>query len=277
MKKFYFLFLMPLSLTISAQSSDTNGGATNVGLNGNLGGVYINEFHYDNDGTDTGEFIEVAGPSGTDLSIYTLTLYNGSASQLKVYGTPVVLSGTIPDEGSGVGSFVVNYPANGIQNGAPDGIALSYTTNSDVQFLSYEGTFTPTDGPAAGTLSVDIGVEESWPYPGQSLEFDESTAAWGVSYTATAGVYAQGNILSTKENQIDGFDLYPNPTSKAFVNITSDKHSPMKVSVYDILGKQVIERTITNNRLNISNLNTGVYILRAQQDNAFTTRKLVIN
>ena len=84
-------------------------------------------------------------------------------------------------------------------------------------------------------------------------------------------------VLGTKENQIDGFDLYPNPTSSAFVNITSDKHSPMKVSVYDILGKQVIERTVTNNRLNISNLNTGVYILRAQQDNAFTTRKLIIN
>lgn len=51
----------------------------------------------------------------------------------------------------------------------------------------------------------------------------------------------------------------------------------MKVSIYDILGKQVIQRTITNNRINISNLNTGVYILRAQQDNAFTTRKLIIN
>ncbi|MCK0179640.1 T9SS type A sorting domain-containing protein [Flavobacteriaceae bacterium S0862] len=83
--------------------------------------------------------------------------------------------------------------------------------------------------------------------------------------------------LSTKENQIDGFDLYPNPSSEAFVNISSDKHSPMKVSVFDILGKQVIQRTITNNRINISNLNTGVYILRAEQDNAFTTRKLIIN
>ena len=30
--------------------------------------VFINELHYDNDGTDTGEFVEVAGPAGTDLS-----------------------------------------------------------------------------------------------------------------------------------------------------------------------------------------------------------------
>ena len=30
--------------------------------------VFINEVHYDNDGTDTGEAIEIAGPAGTDLS-----------------------------------------------------------------------------------------------------------------------------------------------------------------------------------------------------------------
>src|SRR5690606_35449458 len=30
--------------------------------------VFINEIHYDNTGTDAGEFVEVAGPAGTDLA-----------------------------------------------------------------------------------------------------------------------------------------------------------------------------------------------------------------
>ena len=30
--------------------------------------VFINEFHYDNDGADAGEFVEVAGPAGTSLN-----------------------------------------------------------------------------------------------------------------------------------------------------------------------------------------------------------------
>ena len=34
--------------------------------------VFINEIHYDNTGTDTGEFIEIAGPAGTDLTGITL-------------------------------------------------------------------------------------------------------------------------------------------------------------------------------------------------------------
>ena len=114
----------------------------------------------------------------------------------------------------------------------------------------------------------------SWSFSGPNALDGETTNGTAATPFPT-GTFT--TTLSTKENQIDGFDLYPNPTKEAFVSISSDKQSPMKVSVYDILGKQVIERTITNNRLNISNLNTGVYILRAQQDNAFTTRKLIIN
>ena len=38
--------------------------------------VWINEFHYDNAGTDANEFIEIAGVAGTDLNGYTLVLYS---------------------------------------------------------------------------------------------------------------------------------------------------------------------------------------------------------
>ena len=40
--------------------------------------VFINEIHYDNTGTDAGEFIEIAGPAGTNLSDYSIVLYNGT-------------------------------------------------------------------------------------------------------------------------------------------------------------------------------------------------------
>jgi len=83
--------------------------------------------------------------------------------------------------------------------------------------------------------------------------------------------------LSTKENQIEGFRFSPNPTSLGYVNIYSRSQTAMKVNVFDILGKQVINETIRNNRLNVSSLNTGVYIMRVSQDNAFVTKKLVIN
>src|SRR5512138_3614566 len=76
-------------------------------------GVFINEIHYDNAGTDSGEAIEVAGPAGTDLTGWSLVLYNGSGGAS--YNT-TALSSTIPDLGGGFGVVVVTYPSNGIQN-----------------------------------------------------------------------------------------------------------------------------------------------------------------
>ncbi|MGE0393186.1 MAG: lamin tail domain-containing protein [Vicinamibacterales bacterium] len=148
--------------------------------------VFINEIHYDNTGTDAGEFIEIAGPAGTDLSGYSLVLYNGANGQ--TYDTDA-LSGTIPDQQNGFGTVSLAYPVNGIQNGAPDGVALVQGATV-LQFLSYEGPFTATNGPAAGLTSTDIGVAENGSEPvGLSLRLTGT----GATYTdfAWAGPSAQ--------------------------------------------------------------------------------------
>lgn len=119
--------------------------------------VWINEFHYDNAGTDTGEFVEIAGAAGTDLTGWSIVLYNGANGQ--AYST-VNLSGSLSDQtGTGFGFRGVTYGVDGIQNGSPDGIALVHN-GQVVQFLSYEGQMTATNGPAAGMQSTDVGVAE---------------------------------------------------------------------------------------------------------------------
>ncbi|HAL92676.1 MAG TPA: hypothetical protein DCM68_06595 [Verrucomicrobia bacterium] len=124
--------------------------------------VWLNEICYDPVGTDLGgtEWLEVAGPSGIDLSSYIVVLYNG------VGGVPyntTALSGAIDDEGCGFGAVELVYATgNSLQNGAPDGIALANVSGGSttlVQFLSYEGAFTGVGGPADGVLSVNIGIQ----------------------------------------------------------------------------------------------------------------------
>lgn len=128
---------------------------------------FINEFHYDNAGTDTNEFIEIAGSAGTNLSGWALVLYNGGNGQS--YST-INLSGTFADMQNGMG--VLSFAATGIQNGSPDGIALvNVATGQVVEFISYEGVMTATNGPAAGMTSVDVGagVEEPGDANGTSI------------------------------------------------------------------------------------------------------------
>ncbi len=138
--------------------------------------VFINEFHYDNDGTDFGEFIELAGHAGFALTDWRIVRYNGANGL--IYTTPTAnesLSGTIPDQGNGFGTVVISYPSNGLQNGAPDGFALVNNLGQVVQFLSYEGSFTAVDGPAVGLISTDIGVSETGSTPvGASLQLTGS-------------------------------------------------------------------------------------------------------
>ncbi len=76
------------------------------------------------------------------------------------------------------GVVVLEYPSNGIQNGDPDGFALVNGAGEVIEFLSYGGTFTAANGPAAGMTSVDIGVKQSATTPiGESLQRDGS-GAW---------------------------------------------------------------------------------------------------
>jgi len=138
-----------------------------------LPNVWINEFHYDNISTDAGEFIEVVlqSPGSYTLTDFTVTLYNGATGA--TYGTPFTLAvytlgGTDPNDIS-YSYYYYDYPTDGIQNGAPDGICLDYK-GFVILFISYEGSFTATSGPADGMTSIDIGVSQSGTTPvGSSL------------------------------------------------------------------------------------------------------------
>ncbi|MEY8869352.1 T9SS type A sorting domain-containing protein [Meridianimaribacter flavus] len=82
--------------------------------------------------------------------------------------------------------------------------------------------------------------------------------------------------LSIVDSEQREFSIFPNPTSTGFVNIVSAHSETISVNVYDMLGKQVINETIANNRLNVSTLNAGVYIMKISQGNTATTQKIVI-
>lgn len=84
------------------------------------------------------------------------------------------------------------------------------------------------------------------------------------------------DVLSVNQFETTAFSMYPNPTNVGFVNITSNQSEAMTVQVYDILGKQVKNQTVANNRLDVSDLVSGIYIVKLTQNGASTTKKLVI-
>lgn len=75
---------------------------------------------------------------------------------------------------------------------------------------------------------------------------------------------------------IEGLNLYPNPVSNGKVYITSKNDSDKGIIIFDVLGKKVLQTTISSRELNISNLSPGVYIIKIDEDQATATRKLIV-
>jgi endonuclease I/chitodextrinase len=85
------------------------------------------------------------------------------------------------------------------------------------------------------------------------------------------------STLSTTEQNFKNLKMYPNPTNgnTLYFNLTKDA----TVKIFNILGKLVktSEIQVTNNTLDISNLVKGMYILKINSNNQFTTKKLLVN
>lgn len=124
-------------------------------------------------------------------------------------------------------------------------------------------------GPDGTTFDLD-----SWSFSGIDANDDEtsnSTAAnpWPI------GTYTRS--LSLGDNLATSFNLYPNPARNGVVSIQTKTNQPLQVAVFDVLGKQVISKTVSNNTLNVSNLKSGIYLVQVTQNNTTTTKKLIIN
>jgi len=163
----------------------------------NLPAVRFSEVHYDNVGVDVGEALEIEGPAGTDVSGWSVVLYNGSNGT--AYDTRP-LSGAIPATCDARGVVVLRYEQDGIQNGGPDGFALVDAAGEVVELLSYEGSFTATDGPATGRQSLDIGVFQSSAPHFQTLQRRPS-GKWDTLKPSTLGG-CYGSTPVTPANQV---------------------------------------------------------------------------
>ncbi len=176
-----------VTVTATTPNSKSDTGHVHIEAAVQAPAVRFSEIHYDNNGTDANESIEIEGPAGTDLTNWSVVLYDGTGST--AYSTRA-LDGAITSRAAcnGRGVVVLTYPVNGIQNGAPDGFALVNGDGAVVEFFSYEGTFTAADGPAAGKTSISIGVEEgSSTTSQQSLQRSTDGASWSAPSASSFG------------------------------------------------------------------------------------------
>ncbi|WP_397364484.1 T9SS type A sorting domain-containing protein [Olleya sp. R77988] len=245
-------------------------------------------------------------PGGTPKGIELVAL--ADIADLSLFGISSVSNGG----GSSAGNIEFTFPADAVSAGdrifvateATEftnffGFAPTYTTgvvgiNGDDSIELYEGatiidTFgdVDTDGSGEAWEYLDgwayrvtntgpdgTFVVANWTFSGPNALDGETTNATAATPYPLA-VYTN-DVLSVNAFNQANFNVYPNPTNTGFVNIATSNNAAINVTVFDILGKQVLKQTLNNTALNVSNLKSGVYILNIKQNDATVTKKLVI-
>jgi outer membrane protein assembly factor BamB len=88
------------------------------------------------------------------------------------------------------------------------------------------------------------------------------------------------NAITLSANEIstmNGFKIYPNPVNNGEFYISTLSNGIKSVKIFDLLGKQVYSKNIEANEIiKTSNLRSGIYILKVEEDDKIATSKLVI-
>lgn len=135
----------------------------------------------------------------------------------------------------------------------------------------------------------------AWRLAGDTVYFvkSKSGAIWKLRFTGFGGS-ANGSIIFTKEmlsavsvaeqqsSYLTGFTLYPNPC-QSYLNVllASDQHPAITIEVADITGKVwhsadvKMNATLINERVDVTGLSPGVYLVKVTSDKAISVRRFI--
>jgi Zn-dependent M28 family amino/carboxypeptidase len=177
-----------------------------------------------------------------------------------------------------------NTASNSITNQLATCIELYSNINTEISY-AYASDYMPFED--NGEIITGLYESNETPYahgPNDILENMDTTYLFEVTKGSlgAAMFFAQVdfNLLQTESYVLDSnISMYPNPTS-GIVNITinSELTNPNTFKVYDILGKQVFQKSISKQQasINLSHLPTGIYLAIFEVGNNRTTKKLII-
>ena len=147
--------------------------------------------------------------------------------------------------------------------------------------------YTGTDG----TLNVLVNgvVKGTIPYSATA----ETTTISGINVTGNITVVIEDNdsgsarigiddlswtcssTLSLEEDNISNTKFYPNPLNgnKLFI----DTNQTLNIEIFNILGKRILSNEVNSNKnyLNLSDLNSGIYLVKISNNNQSIIKKLI--
>ena len=154
---------------------------------------YISEVFYK--GEADSDFVEVAVPTGTDVSSYTVLIYDSSGSI-----TSTLTLGTSTSSSGGNDVYLMDISTTGFDDiSNSDAIALVDDLGNVVQFISFGGgAVTATEGAADGLTSIEVTQATG----NSSVETTDGGATYASQTSPNPGTipcYAPGTMIDTPD------------------------------------------------------------------------------
>lgn len=111
---------------------------------------------------------------------------------------------------------------------------------------------------------------------GTSVIFINGTGAFSnTAPLSRLGAFKTAGVLDSEDFNLNKFSVYPNPSTGIFNIFTSEI---VKVNIIDISGKTVYKADALNNNavINLSSLQSGIYLMNVSGENINKTEKLII-
>ncbi len=208
-----------------------------------------------------------------DLTGAYFAILTDNASSLTNARLWVRKNGTQIQYGIGAATTDVVWGTTLYATGTTQYLVLGYDFSNNTVFLfinpTIGGTATPTASYVPTVAITGIGGfvfrQDSATLTPTAITVDELTIDSVLNFT----------LSNQSFSQIDGLKMYPNP-AKNNLFIETALNSDINVSIIDVLGKEVINSKVSNNAVNISGLNPGIYIVKISEEGKTSTKKLII-
>lgn len=247
--------------------------------------LIINELLFDPAGDITGdangdgtrdalddEFIEFINNSGASIDISGYTISDAAelrhtfpAGTIIPANTMLVVFGGGTPTGT-FGSSIVQLASEGQLNLSNGGDTVTVRNTSGDEVVVFDSAS------SGANVSSDQSVTRNPDITGNFVIHTDANA----SLLFSPGLLNDGTALSINQFESVDFRIYPNPSSNGVLNIISASSETISVSIYDVLGKQVKTTEFTNQTMDISELKSGLYIVKVSQNNNTVTKKLII-
>ena len=210
----------------------------------------------------------------TDLTGAYFAILTDNASTLTNARLWVRKNGTQIQYGIGAATTDAVWDTTLYNTGTTQYLVLGYDFANNQVFLCVNPTIGGTASPTAlytpTTAISGIGGfvfrQDSATLTPTALSIDELTIDTSLNFT----------LGNDSFSQIDGLKLYPNPVKGGTLYVETALNNNVHVTIYDIVGKQVLNTTVTNKAVNVSELTSGVYVVTVTEEGKTTSKKLMI-